>query len=910
MDEIHSMQMFLVDRSMPRHIASGIVSHDALPPLTNPTSSMPLSSKHLTFTLLSFEGPDPYAQAGGLGVRITHLAHALARRGFNTTLFFVGEPEAPGKERHLNGRLTYHRWCQWVSAHHPNGVYEAEEDKIREWNATLPEHLLANVIRPALAENRLPVIMAEEWHTVETVIRLHDLLHANGLARRCLILWNANNTMSFHRVDWSRLQDAAHITTVSRYMKHLMWSLGVNPLVIHNGIPKDLLEPASVDRKTALRTALAPEDDALLLFKVGRFDPAKRWMMAIEAVALLKEQGYPVAFPMTGGIEPYGQDVIEAAREHGLSIAEINGSPSTWSELMAHLSKAPRADIYDLRFYMTQDMLRTFYAASDAVLANSGHEPFGLVGLEAMASGGIAFTGPSGEEYVLDGRNAIMLDTDRPEEIVSNLVRLRKDPDRAHAMRSFARSYAANFTWDCTVNVLLDKILFCAQEQQMLHYDSKAKTYRLTPQVEDVVIYTVVHQPHRPRLPAEELTASMSTEELDDALFDAGMNEHYFRKVAHTCYYPALDRFEQLVEDGLSLGIGFSLSFIEQAQAWDPALLDRFRTLVQHKSVELIAVEPSHSFMLLWDIRAFIERMQYAADALEQVFGVRPVIADTTELMMSDTIYHALEQAGFQAAFMDGRPWVMQWREPTHLYHHGSPHGSGRLKLLTRHYSLSDDVGYRFSNKGWDGWPLTADQYTRWIASAPGKVAVIGWDFETFGEHHPPESGIFDFLDHLPREAKRHGLSFLTPSEAVKRHGPESHDLPLSAFASTWAGSGGLEFFLGNEAQQAIFQLMMQAHQKALLTGNPELIERAARLAQSDNLHLIQWYGRHGSEAEVSAYFTPDAWWDLSPDGIIWELQQVYKNFIAVLDAHLPPNEVVDPSIPAVHLNHLVSSPS
>ena len=845
---------------------------------------MPLTPQSATFTLLSFEGPDPYAQAGGLGVRVGNLAQTLAGRGFDTKLFFVGDPEAPGEERLVEGRLTYHRWCQWVSAHHPNGVYEGEEDKRREWNATLPEHLLEHVIRPSLADGRLPVILAEEWHTVDTVIRLHDLLREAGLDRQCLIFWNANNTMSFHRVDWRRLQEAAQVTTVSRYMKHLMWPLGVNPLVIHNGIPGRLLDPPPPEHARVLRKVLAPEDDALMLFKVGRFDPAKRWRMAVEAAALLKQQGHPVAFPIVGGMEPHGQEVLHLAHERGLSIAEINGAPTTWPELLELLQAAPRADVYNLRFFMTQEMLRAFYAAADAVLANSGHEPFGLVGLEAMAAGGVAFTGPSGEEYVLDGRNAIMLDTDHPQEIASSLVRLQHDPQRAETIRTFARSYAEDFTWDRVVDVLLDKLLFTAEERHMTVYNAETKTHGLSPNVQDVVIYTVVHQPHRPRLPAAPLAQELSLEGLDNALFDVEMNEHYFRKVARTSYYPALDRFTHLVDEGLSLAIGFSLSFIEQAQAWDEDLLARFRRLVQHDNVELVAVEPSHSFMLLWDIEAFMKRMRYAADELERIFGKRPQVADTTELMMSDTIYHALEQAGFRASFMDGRPWVMKWREPTHLYHHGP----GQMKLLTRHYDLSDDVGYRFSNKGWGGWPLTADQYAQWIASAPGKVAVIGWDFETFGEHHPPESGIFDFLAHLPGEGKRHGLSFVTPSEAVEQHGDSSHDLPLPAFASTWAGSGGLEFFLGNKAQQSVFQLMMQAHQKALLTGDPELVQRAAQLAQSDNLHLIQWYGRQGAEAEVSAYFTPDEWWHLGPDGIIWELQQVYKHFIDWLDGQLP----------------------
>ena len=210
------------------------------------------------------------------------------------------------------------------------------------------------------------------------------------------------------------------------------------------------------------------------------------------------------------------------------------------------------------------------------------------------------------------------------------------------------------------------------------------------------------------------------------------------------------------------------------------------------------------------------------------------------------------------------------------------------MKLLARHHALSDDVGYRFSNQDWEGWPLTADRYARWLADTAGDLVVLGWDFETFGEHHRAESAIFEFLDALPGEVERAGLRFARPSEAVDRYAEKSRDLPLPAFASTWAGSGGLEFFLGNEARQVVFRLMLQGYNKACLTGNRELIELALRLAQSDNLHLIQWAGRSGTEAEVSADFTPREWWSLGQQGIIWEIQQVYKNFIRALDAHIP----------------------
>ena len=127
-------------------------------------------------------------------------------------------------------------------------------------------------------------------------------------------------------------------------------------------------------------------------------------------------------------------------------------------------------------------------------------------------------------------------------------------------------------------------------------------------------------------------------------------------------------------------------------------------------------------------------------------------------------------------------------------------------------------------------------------------------------------------------------MQFLTASEAVERFAPQAHDLPLPAFPTTWAGDGGVQFFLGNPVQQALFQLMHHAYNKALLTGSPELAELAVKLTQSDVLHLMQWFGRADDQAAVSAYFTPREWWSLGPNGIVWEAQEVYKNFIRACD--------------------------
>jgi alpha-amylase len=231
---------------------------------------------------------------------------------------------------------------------------------------------------------------------------------------------------------------------------------------------------------------------------------------------------------------------------------------------------------------------------------------------------------------------------------------------------------------------------------------------------------------------------------------------------------------------------------------------------------------------------------------------------------------------------MEGRAWQLGWREPTHVYRYPQQN----LALLARHHELSDDVGYRFSNRGWTMWPLLADTYAGWLSDTGGDVVTLGWDFETFGEHHPKESGIFEFVRALNTQIKKRKLRMLLASEAVATPAESWHEVPLNEYGTTWAGDGGMEFFLGNSAQQGIFRLMHHAYAKARLTGDPRFIEIARWLLQSDNLHLIQWYGKSGPAAEVSAYFTPDEWWDLGAHGIIREQQRVYLNFIRALDEY------------------------
>lgn len=417
------------------------------------------------FVLMSFEGPDPYSQAGGLGVRISNMANWLAAAGYRTHLVFIGSPELPGHETRLGGRLQLHRWCQWISRYHTLGVYDGEEGKLSDFNQSAPPFIIDQIARPAIARGRRLVVLAEEWHTAEALIRLSDQLHAAGLRADSILMWNANNTKGFERIDWKRLDFVASLTTVSRYMKQIMRSMGLDALVIPNGIPADLLQPVPGDQASQIHHCLAGED-GLLLFKVARYDPDKCWLSAIEAAARLKAGGAKVRFLCRGGIEAHRIQVLDRARESGLSVAEVHGQPHTWEDAVEVILSSGPADIYDLCFSMSQPVLRRFYAAADFVLANSKHEPFGLVGLEAMAAGGVAITGCTGETYSMDGAGAIALDTEESAELVMTIEFLRDHPRRALAIRKSAPLVASRYTWDRIFDILFEKILLAGEHQQ------------------------------------------------------------------------------------------------------------------------------------------------------------------------------------------------------------------------------------------------------------------------------------------------------------------------------------------------------------------------------------------------------------------------------------------------------------
>jgi glycosyltransferase involved in cell wall biosynthesis len=417
--------------------------------------------------ILSFEGPDPYSLAGGLGARVTNFSHILSENGFMTHLFFIGDPRYQGEEIVSDGKLDLHRWCQWISQYYRNGVYQGENDKVNDYNQSIPPFVIDHIVKPSLAEDKLVVVLSEEWHTAEAVCRLSEQLRNQGLRDKVIMFWNANNTFGFNSIDWGRLNHNTTITTISRYMKRIMQGIGINPLIIPNGVSETYLRKVNDGVSTEIKGRLKAD---ILLTKVARYDPAKGWNQAVEATARLKRNGQKVVLLARGGIEPYGEEVLYNARNLGLEIKDIF---SDGAKAGLKAINDSEADILNIKFHCFPELLHILYHASDAVLANSCFEPFGLVGLETMASGGVAFTGGTGEDYAIHMRNGVVLENNEPREIEGYVTYLENHPDQAAKIRRFARQTAERFTWQESLENLKGKIENQAASQGLVFRQEK-----------------------------------------------------------------------------------------------------------------------------------------------------------------------------------------------------------------------------------------------------------------------------------------------------------------------------------------------------------------------------------------------------------------------------------------------------
>jgi len=326
----------------------------------------------------------------------------------------------------------------------PGGVYAGEEGKEADYARSLPPFLLDRVLRPHLLRGGRAVVIAEEWHTVGALLHLEALLRAEGLRSRVRIDWNANNVFGFERIDWPQLREAARITTVSRYMRQRMTGLGVGAVVLPNGLSGSCFEPPDRSAVAELRGRLRART---VLAKMARFDPDKRWLAAMELVAEMKRRGERPLLVARGGVEPHRDEVLDAARARGLRVAQRSLRHGGATGLVEALRSPGEADVLELHGHVDPAGRRVLFRAADAVLAQSGHEPFGLVGLEAMAAGGVACVGCSGEDYAVPGHNALVLHSGDPREFLGLFSALRRETGHEQELRRAGIATARRYAW-------------------------------------------------------------------------------------------------------------------------------------------------------------------------------------------------------------------------------------------------------------------------------------------------------------------------------------------------------------------------------------------------------------------------------------------------------------------------------
>jgi glycosyltransferase involved in cell wall biosynthesis len=356
---------------------------------------------------------------------------------------FVGDPALPTLEERYDGHFVLERWCQWISRYHPKDVYDGEDGKYLDFSRTVPPHLVNQVIPAATARGERSVVLFEDWQTGAAAINTAALLSVRG-DRSAALFWNANNTYGFGRVDFPLLRRASSITTISRFMRMELAKVDVEAAILPNGIADRYLKPLPPSDVTAMRKAFG---DRPTFVKVARFDVDKRWLWAIDAISTMRDAGLRPRFVMRGSRSPYADTVGDRIFAHGLNVERLSLPSTATSRDLAAAIATTTAEVVFLDFFIDEKALRSLYAAADGVLANSEKEPFGLVGLEVMASGGIALLGRTGEDYAVPFGNAVVVQSDDPRELLTTHLMLRERPELGRAIRAEGRATAKRFAW-------------------------------------------------------------------------------------------------------------------------------------------------------------------------------------------------------------------------------------------------------------------------------------------------------------------------------------------------------------------------------------------------------------------------------------------------------------------------------
>ena len=343
----------------------------------------------------------------------------------------------------------------------------------------------------------------------------------------------------------------------------------------------------------------------------------------------------------------------------------------------------------------------------------------------------------------------------------------------------------------------------------------------------------------------------------DHYYYDDYTNESVLDKVKTKCYLPTNKLLLKLLKkhkDNFKIAFSISGVALDQFKLYAPEVIDSFKELVDTGNVELLAETYSHSLVALKDEKEFKNQVKQHAEKVKEIFGVKPKVFRNTELIYSDEIGRMVKSMGYEGMLTEGAKHILGWKSPDFLYCNAI---DPKLKVLLKNFTLSDDIAFRFGNKGWCEWPLTTQKYVDWLANLERNEEIVNlfMDYETFGEHQWKETGIFEFLEDLPDKIiKNKALKFVTPSEAIKELQPVSAvhvPNPIS-----WADEErDLTAWLGNEMQNEAFEKLYSLLPKIRQCEDEKLLKDWRYLQVSDHFYYMST--KFFSDGEVHAYFNP-----------------------------------------------------
>ena len=341
----------------------------------------------------------------------------------------------------------------------------------------------------------------------------------------------------------------------------------------------------------------------------------------------------------------------------------------------------------------------------------------------------------------------------------------------------------------------------------------------------------------------------------DHNYLDDFTNRAIMQKVARQCYLPMNALLLKLIKENKgAFKCSFSItgSAVEQFRAYAPEVLDSFRTLAETGCVEFLAETYSHSLAALSSKEDFVEQVKLHTKMIKEEFGKKPVAFRNTELIYSDQIGEMVSSLGFKTILAEGARHVMGWKSPNYIYTNAIENS---LRVLLRNYKLSDDIAFRFSNQGWDQYPLTAEKFAQWIADENGDVINLFMDYETFGEHQKATTGIFDFMKALPKAMLKHGeINFATVSEAAKASQPVG--VLHCPHVMSWADEErDVTAWLGNELQNEAFSKLYALKDRVKSLKNADFDYVWNFMQTSDHFYYMatKWL----SDGDVHSYFNP-----------------------------------------------------